>query len=165
MLSHLILMRHAKSSWPGDIPSDHDRPLTDGGKVTTEAVGRVLVARNYAPDTIWSSDSVRTRQTAMCLIRAIEGAQTVLYNSRLYHASAEEMLSICQEEDEPKGNLMILGHNPGMSGFHEYLTTQSYPYSPASCAVLSRQNNQGSNWLTPKAWRLIDIINPKELGL
>ena len=165
MLSYLLLMRHAKASWPGDIPSDHDRPLTDGGKTTAEAVGRVLIARNYAPDTIWSSDAVRTRQTAMCLIRTIEGAQSVFYNSQLYHASAEQMLSICQKEDEPSGNLMILGHNPGMSAFHEYLTAQSNPYSPASCAVLARQDYQGASWLDPKCWRLIDLINPKELGL
>ena len=158
-------MRHAKSSWPGDITSDHDRPLTDAGKDTAKAVGRVLGARNYAPDTIWSSDAVRTRQTAMCLIRAIEGAQTVLYNAQLYHASAEQMLNICQKEDEPSGNLMILGHNPGMMAFHEYLTAQSHGYSPACCAVLARQNHRGENWLDPKAWRLIDFINPEELAL
>ena len=165
MLSHLLLMRHSKSSWPDDIESDHERPLTESGKETAHAIGHLLSARNYAPDIIWSSDAARTRQTAMALIRAIEGAQTVLYNSQLYHASALQMLSICEREVEPSGNLMILGHNPGISAFHEYLTRQNHPYSPASCAVFARQDYNGESWLDPKTWRLIDFINPKELGL
>jgi len=94
MLSHLLLMRHAKSSWSDGSLSDHERPLNKRGEKAAIAVGEALVARGYAPDIIWSSDATRTRQTAMRLIRAIPGAQTVNYNSDFYHASLQTGLNI-----------------------------------------------------------------------
>jgi len=69
MLSHLLLMRHAKSSWSDGNLSDHERPLNKRGDKAAIAVGQALVARGYPPDIIWSSDATRTRQTAMRLIR------------------------------------------------------------------------------------------------
>ena len=105
-------MRHAKSSWSDGSLSDHERPLNKRGKRAAEAVGHALTARGYPPDIIWSSDATRTRETAMRLIRAIPGAQTVNYNSDFYHASLETVLSVCGKQIEPDGKLMLLGHNP-----------------------------------------------------
>jgi len=156
-------MRHAKSSWSDGSLSDHERPLNERGETAASAVGQALSARGYAPDIIWSSDSTRTRQTAMRLIRAIPGAQTVNYNSNFYHAGVETVLGICGKQIEPAGKLMLLGHNPGWAGLHEYFTGQYHDYPTGACTVLQRTDYQSGDWLDPKSWRMIDLILPREL--
>ncbi len=164
MLSRLLLMRHAKSSWSDGELSDHERPLNERGQRAATAVGAALTARGLAPDIIWSSDAKRTRETAMLLIRAIPGAQTVNYSSEFYHASVETVLRVCGQEIEPTGALMLLGHNPGWGGLHEYFTGRSHEYPTGACTVLTRKKNGTSDWLDPAAWKLKALILPRDLG-
>lgn len=163
MLSRLLLMRHAKSSWSDGQLTDHERPLNDRGRRAAKAIGSTLHARGYAPDIIWSSDAKRTRETAMLLIREIPGAQTVHYNPEFYHASVETVLKACGREIEPEAPLMLLGHNPGWSHLHHYFTGQSHPYPTGACTILTRKQNDVSDWLDPEAWRFTDLILPREL--
>ena len=163
MLTRLLLMRHAKSSWSDGALSDHDRPLNDRGRRAATAVGAALTARGFAPELIWSSDAKRTRETAMHLIRAIPGAQTVNYNSQFYHASVEMVLRVCGQEVEPTQPLMLLGHNPGWGNLHTYFTGQSHDYPTGACTVLTRKTNEVSDWLDPEAWRFTDLILPRDL--
>ena len=156
-------MRHAKSSWSDGTLTDHERPLNKRGEKAAIAVGQALVARGYAPDVIWSSDSTRTRQTAMRLIRAIPGAQTVNYDSNFYHASAQQVLNICGKQIEPTGKLMLLGHNPGWAELHIYFTGQAHDYPTGACTVLKRKNESDGDWLDPASWILIDLILPRTL--
>ncbi len=163
MLSHLLLMRHAKSSWSDGSLSDHERPLNERGKTAATNVGAALTARGYALDTIWSSDSKRTRETAMRLIRATPGAQTVNYTPDFYHAGVQDVLRVCGITPEPDGALMLLGHNPGWSDLHHYFTGQPHDYPTGACTVLKRVPKGQSDWLDPKAWRFVDLILPRDL--
>jgi phosphohistidine phosphatase len=165
MLPRLLLMRHAKSSWADAEQSDHERPLNDRGRRAATAVGAALTARGYAPDLIWSSDSKRTRETAMRLIRAIPGAQTVTYSADFYHASAETVLRACGKQPEPEQPLMLLGHNPGWSQLHAYFTGQQHDYPTGACTVLTRKHNDISDWLDPAAWDFTDLILPRSLDV
>ena len=166
LLTHLLLMRHAKSSWANPAMNDHDRPLDEDGETDAHAMGSILQARTYAPQLIWCSDSQRTKQTASLLIRAIPGAQTVMHSREFYHVSAQGALDIAEKLGEPKGvsRLMWLGHNPGWSALHEHFTTQSHSFPAGSCAVLNR-TQAGTDWLSPQNWRLIEFIDPAELSI
>lgn len=163
MLTHLLIMRHAKSSWSDGTLSDHERPLNTRGIESARAMGAALHARGYAPNTIWSSDAARTRQTAMGLIRAIPGAQTVEYSSDFYHASASQVISVCGHQKEPDGRLMLLGHNPGWAELHSYFTNQESDFPTAACTVLTRTKDGDGDWLAPKSWRMADFITPRDL--
>ncbi len=161
MLDRLLIMRHAKSSWSDGALRDHQRPLNDRGKTSATNIGAALHARGYAPQIIWSSDAVRTRETAMRLIRAIPGAQAVEYISGFYHASAENVIEICNSKPEPDGTLMLLGHNPGWTHLHHYLSGQWQDYPTGACGVFERLND--GHWLSPASWRLKEIIYPRDL--
>jgi phosphohistidine phosphatase len=163
--TYLCLMRHAKSSWANGDLSDHQRPLNERGREAAPLIGGVLAARNYAPDIIWSSDARRTRETAMCLIRAIPGAQSVTYNSDFYHASAQQVISICDKTPFPDGqNLMLLGHNPGWAELFFYLSGKSYDFPTAACAVFRAKVTLEADWLRPVNWELVDFLVPKALA-
>ena len=161
---YLLLMRHAKSSWAEAGLTDHQRPLNKRGEKAAMAVGAELHARGYAPDIIWSSDSKRTRLTAMRLIREIPGAQEVHYNPDLYHAGPEQVIQICQDTPFPVGNLMLLGHNPGWAELHYYLSGQDHNFPTAACAVYKARKPITANWLVPENWRLVDFIIPRDLN-
>lgn len=163
-LQTLLLMRHAKSSWSDAELTDHQRPLNGRGKKAASAVGAALTARGYLPELIWSSDSTRTRETAMRLIRAIPGAQMVNYVPEFYHASAEEVLHYAAKAGEPNVEaLMFLGHNPGWSELLQIFTGQFHAFPTAACCVLKRIGE--SDWLAPKSWRAVDMILPRDLDL
>ena len=163
MLTHLLLMRHAKSSWADANQTDHERPLNERGRQAATDVGQALTARGYAPENIWSSDSKRTRETAMRLTRAIPGAQRVDYFSEFYHASPQNVLYVANREGEPSGveRLMWLGHNPGWAHLHSIFTGQDHPFPTGACTVLSRISD--GDWLSPDSWHMIDLILPREL--
>lgn len=163
MLTHLLLMRHAKSSWNSEVETDHARPLNGRGRQAATGVGQTLHARGVAPQLIWSSDSKRTRETAMRLIRAIPGAQRVDYYSEFYHASPANVFDVAQREGEPTGveRLMWLGHNPGWAELHAFFTRQYHDYPTGACTVLRRRGD--GNWLEPTSWTLADLILPRDL--
>lgn len=163
MLTHLMLMRHAKSSWDTPDQSDHARPLNKRGRKSAEAIGMALHAKGLAPDLIWSSDAERTRETALRLIRVIPGPQKVVYGAEFYHASAEEAITQCQKCGEPAvDKLMLLGHNPGWATLYEYYSGQYEAFPTGSCAIFERIPGD-KNWLSNKSWRLIDFLRPRDL--
>jgi hypothetical protein len=42
MQRRLMLMRHAKSSWKSQVPTDHERPLNERGRRDAARVGKRL---------------------------------------------------------------------------------------------------------------------------
>ena len=162
MLTHLLIMRHAKSSWSDANQSDHERPLNDRGRRGATAVGHALTARGYAPEVIWCSDSKRTRETAMRLIRAIPGAQRVDYFTEFYHASPSDAFRTAREHGEPDcERLMWLGHNPGWAELHGHFVGYDVDFPTGACLVLKRIDD--GDWLLPESWKKIDFILPRDL--
>jgi len=164
MLNHLLIMRHAKSSWEFEDLSDHQRPLNKRGERSADVIAQTLTTQGLAPDMIWCSDAERTSQTAKRLIRLIPGRQTVFYNPALYMASQGQILQICEQAGEPDDTdrLMILAHNPGMAHLFEYFTKRTHNYPTAACAVFSRRNS-GAHWLSSEAWQFRQLLLPRDL--
>ena len=162
MLTHLFLMRHAKSSWDNPELVDHERPLNKRGRRSADLIGQTLHARGYAPQIIWSSDSTRTRETAQRLVRAIPGPQSAFYTGDLYHASAQNMLRFMEKQGEPDcQRLMVLAHNPGMAELFEFFSGQHRDVPTAATAVFKRIGKAA--WLERESWQLIDLLLPREL--
>jgi len=155
-------MRHAKSSWKFDELSDHARPLNARGKRAAKAVGQVLHARSIFPKTIWSSDSTRTRETARRLIDQTVDI-FVEYFDGFYHSGANNVLYLSAEKGEPEdGPLMLLGHNPGWEELVYFFAGSSHRMPTGACAVLTRVDDK-ADWLSPDAWRLQELILPRDL--
>ena len=58
----LVLMRHAKSNWSGDL-SDFDRPLNSRGISSARALGNWLRSNDLLPDFALVSAAKRTVET------------------------------------------------------------------------------------------------------
>ena len=107
----LILMRHAKSSWDDICQPDHDRILNERGRRNAQAMGDWLREHAYLPDLILCSTAARTRET----LRLLRLDAPVRYEDRLYHASADTLLTSLQDVDGKA--VLIVAHNPGIGTF------------------------------------------------
>lgn len=163
MLTHLLFMRHAKSSWKDSTLTDHARPLNKRGKREADIIAQTLVSKKLAPDTIWASDAIRTQETAARLIRIIPGAQTIIKVPEFYHARAAHVLDQCTKTQPPEGKLMLLGHNPGWSELAQIFTNIPIGMATAECLVFMRINKPTAPWAKPENWRLIDRLEAKSL--
>ena len=107
-MKRLILMRHAEAGWHINM-DDHERPLSASGIRDAKKIGSWLKEKEYIPDEVISSTSVRTRETLSCLF--LECPQ--IFEKSLYLADAEQMKSTLQTLLSE--TVILLAHNPGIT--------------------------------------------------
>ena len=156
----LLLMRHAKSSWNHGELKDHQRPLNERGQRASRNIGGVLRAQGLIPDTVWSSDSMRTRQTYEYMFPKSDIEP--LWLDGFYHAPANQVLYICEQNGEPAGKtLMLLGHNPGWEDLLFHFSGLSKRMPTGACAIFKRTRTP-AHWLERESWHLKDILHPRD---
>ncbi len=118
----LTLLRHAKSSWKDTTLADRDRPLNKRGERDAPKMGRRIDAAGIRPSLIVSSPAVRAWRTATIVAKALGYPLEFLQREKdLYLASLDELLDIVMQTDEGFNNLMVVGHNPGLTDFANFL--------------------------------------------
>ncbi len=160
MVSRLILMRHAKSSWKYHDLSDHERPLNKRGRKASVKIAKELIRLEWMPDRLYSSDSERTRETWSRMSNHIKGVE-VEYNRKLYHSGTKKILKNIPDEPECE-TIMILGHNPGCADFLSYLCGEWHRMPTAATALLTIKNPNES-WKNESNWILSELLLPREL--
>ncbi len=119
----LTLVRHAKSSWSNTHLSDRDRPLNKRGKRDAPVMGKRMVEHGIRPSLIISSPAKRAWSTAKLVAAEISYPIEFLQREdSLYHASLNEILGVIVAQDNRFNNMMIVGHNPGMTDFANFLS-------------------------------------------
>lgn len=124
----LLILRHAKSAWDTDAPSDFERPLSKRGRRDAPRVGRFLAGNNLLPDHVISSPATRARQTvvAVCAEMGIAEEQ-IHWDERIYHASTGALMDVLSETPEQAGRVLIAGHNPGLESLLQTLSRDPLP--------------------------------------
>jgi phosphohistidine phosphatase len=112
----LTLLRHAKSSWSDDTIPDLDRPLSTRGERDAPEMASRLLARAEHPDLIVTSHARRALQTARIFARALGVPDSRLLVERaLYLATPGEIMALIARQRDAVSDLMVVGHNPGMT--------------------------------------------------
>ena len=129
----VILLRHAEAG-PGNAgQGDIERALTRQGRSQAEQVGRWLGQQDICAEiAVRVSPARRTRETAE---RALAGWHTgsVDTDERLWNASLEMLLELLRTVD---GDLLLVGHNPGLEQLRRAWTGMLLPVSVGSAHVL-----------------------------
>ena len=112
-MKHLILLRHAKSSWDDPNLDDFDRPLAPRGEKDAPKMGRALNAASSLPDLVVCSTATRARQTAAIALKAAGYKGPVRHEDRIYEASVEALIDVVRSIDDAVDTAMLVGHNPG----------------------------------------------------
>jgi phosphohistidine phosphatase len=112
----LTLIRHAKSSRDDMSLEDFVRPLNDRGKRDAPEMGRRLRESGVQSDLIVSSPAKRAIKTARIIAGEIGFPEAdILEAAGIYEAAADELLGLVQGLPEEKRDVMLVGHNPGLT--------------------------------------------------
>ena len=152
MRTRLIIMRHAKSSWPDASLEDHDRPLNKRGRRDAPRIAQELHDREWIPDRIRVSTSKRTLET-LELMEAISGNSTIDAEPSLYYSNISTLLQAVEEVEGGK-TTMILSHNPGSEILVHQLSNRLEVMPTAAAALFEKQQ---------EGWTLVHVLRPKEL--
>lgn len=137
-MKRLILVRHAKSDWSLPDQEDWDRPLNARGQRDAPEMARRFRARRLRPDLILTSPAVRALATATIMTRALRVAPSLLRaEERLYLASPQDTLAVLRELGGAARQLMVVGHNPGITEFANRLSAGDTIDNMPTCAVFT----------------------------
>lgn len=140
----LTLVRHAKSSWDYPELRDRDRPLNKRGERDAPVMGQRISAAGIRPSLIITSPAVRALTTAKTIAAEIDYPLEFLQREAgLYLASLDDFLAIVAAQDAGFNNIMVVGHNPGLTAFANFLSpslTSNVPTSGVVCVNVDREN-------------------------
>jgi phosphohistidine phosphatase len=118
----LTLVRHAKSSWGDSALTDRQRPLNARGERDAPEMGTRIAQHGIRPSLILTSPAVRARTTATIIAHELGYPIEFLQSEdALYLASLDDILDVVVAQDNGFNNLMIVGHNPGLTEFANFL--------------------------------------------
>lgn len=174
-MKRLLLLRHAKAEAHADGKDDRSRALTERGRIDAARMAVFMRKKQYLPDFVLCSTSVRTRETLEYWSVAIAENPKAQYSDALYLAEPETMLSLIRRAPDTSKALMVVAHNPGTEqiamallreelkrGERDHADAMEEKYPTASLAVIAFE---GDSWksVKPASGKLIDFVRPKDL--
>jgi phosphohistidine phosphatase len=133
----LLLLRHAKSDYPGGVV-DHERPLAPRGEREAGLAGDWLRANAPAVDAVLCSTATRTRQT----LQRTRIDAPVHFVDRLYDATPgaviDEVNGVGSRFDADIATLLVIGHEPAMSAVALGLATADGSNSTAAQRISTK---------------------------
>ena len=169
MTKTLILFRHAKSSWAGNI-EDHERPLADRGRRAAPVMAQWLAGKGLKP-TVALVSTARRAQETWALVAPELGKVTKRDVAEIYEAPAGRMLDAIRAVEHSVESLIIIGHNPGMEEVAKLLMKDDGgeagarlrgKFPTAGIAVLDLPVDDWTE-VEPHIADLADFVTPKSL--
>ncbi|MCB0488027.1 MAG: histidine phosphatase family protein [Cyclobacteriaceae bacterium] len=130
----LHLLRHAQSAERQHSQHDRDRDLTTLGMKEAAIIGHHLKKNDSNIDLVVTSVAKRAQDTASQIHGILNLNYDVKVVEDLYEASVRTLLSITNQLDDEYKQVLLVGHNPYLSYFAEYLS-RSEVGSMATCGL------------------------------
>jgi phosphohistidine phosphatase len=117
----LMLLRHAKSSWPSGV-QDAERPLSERGEAAARLMGGYMAHHALMPERVLCSPARRTRDTWTGISAQWPAAAAdAVFDAHLYGATHRGILSAIRSQADSVRGLLVIGHNPGLQEAAEWL--------------------------------------------
>lgn len=159
----LTLLRHAKAITAVPSMPDRERPLKDRGRRDAVRMGHRLQRAGVAPSLILTSPALRTLETARLVARETGcPAKCLQIEADLYLASPEEILGVIGCQDNALKDILVCGHNPGLSELLNQLTGADIDDLP-TCGFGIIEAAIG-RWDQLREGRLLQFDYPKNTG-
>lgn len=129
MSRELLILRHAKSAWDTDAPTDFERPLAKRGRKAAPRVGRWLNQKGLVPDYVVSSPAERAKQTVLAVCGQLGiSPEKLNWDQRIYGGGTASLVGVLRESPAEARRIMIAGHNPGLEMLLQFLCESPVPY-------------------------------------
>lgn len=117
----LHLLRHGKTHQHSDTGRDYDRKLNEKGWLQCELLADYFDQKKLNCE-VWCSSAKRTRETFTRVSKKVQMKKVVMRDD-LYLCSRETLLEALWERSGDE-DLLIVGHNYGISDLATYLTDE-----------------------------------------
>ena len=132
-MKHLLLVRHAKSSWDNFSVKDFDRPLNERGKKDAPLMAKRLLKKDIMIDAFISSPAKRARKTAEAFVKEYKGdKEHLILLDELYLASPSAFEEVIKNINDRYHSIAIFSHNEGITQFANSLTDTKTDNIPTS---------------------------------
>lgn len=121
-MKKILLLRHGNAVSSGSGMADYDRPLSSRGKKEINNIAYKLTESKLLPDMIVSSTAVRAFSSAEIIRNFLQLTNSIRGTEVLYSASISEYINILKSQKESISTILIVAHNPTVSGFIIRLT-------------------------------------------
>ncbi|MEM7687202.1 MAG: histidine phosphatase family protein [Pseudomonadota bacterium] len=170
-MKKLILLRHAKSSWKDAQLSDHDRPLNKRGQQASPVIASWLMELEHAPDHVFCSTSVRTRETYAMMQDVMTALPAAEYSAELYHAAPDTMLDLIRTAPKDAECVMLVGHQPGLGAMTRVLSREratrrcerAFQHFPTAAAAVLEFDVEDWGQVDYAMAKFVDFAMPREL--
>ncbi len=152
----LYLLRHANAAHISPSGKDIDRPLSSIGIKQAILLGDYVSTLNLIQTSIYISSSQRTRETETYALKSCTNNKE--FQDELYLTSSKELLNFINGQNTPN-NILILGHNEGISSLASYLTDQYIALNTANCITIEF-DCVNSNEISGSMGKVIDFFTP-----
>ncbi|PID34418.1 MAG: phosphohistidine phosphatase [Thiotrichales bacterium] len=160
MTKKLLLVRHAKSGWEDFSQPDHNRPLDKRGLADAPMMGQRLLRKQIVPDLIVSSTAYRAEATAKIIATELKLLDKVTTNSNIYEAGIGNLMDVILGLEDQFDQVMLVGHNPGLTLLVNYLQDDKYISNMQTCAT-ALLSFEVESWADVEAGKLLDYDYPK----
>ncbi len=160
-VKQLWLLRHAKSDWDDPGLPDHDRPLNDRGHKDASLMGEYIHERHIQFDLVLCSSALRTRQTLEHLQLGV--AAEVIYDTKLYRATAQDLLDYLARTVDPASSILLVNHNPSITELAAMLAIDPDEIYALPTAALAELHLPIDSWndITPRIATVESFTTPK----
>ncbi|GAB3947875.1 phosphohistidine phosphatase SixA [Spirosoma harenae] len=160
----LYIVRHAKAEDRAIFMVDHDRQLTPDGIIAAARMGRYLHQKSILPDVIISSTAPRAKDTAKVLAEQIgHDTAQIRLDDKLFDGGPKAYLAAINALPADVQVAMIVGHNPDVSYFAEFLTHQDVGSMSKGAVVAIDLGNLNWPEVSGRTGSILFQIGPKEI--
>lgn len=132
----LSILRHAEAEIGTGELGDFNRQLSPTGKHQICRLNEVLKKNDFKIEFLLSSPAKRAFQTTEFISKDMKPVD-IVFEKEIYEAEPEDLLKLIQNTDDNIENLLLVGHNPGLSALISYITGDGYiNLRPGMMAVL-----------------------------
>jgi phosphohistidine phosphatase len=162
-MKHLLLLRHAKSSWANPELDDIDRPLNKRGKRASGDLAGWFRETGWAPDEVLCSAARRTRETCERLGLACEPT----LRDDLYDAQTGDLLAAIQ--GAAGDTVLMVGHNPAIGALARLLAASPpdharFPDYPTGALTILRFDLDDWARIQPGSGEVVTFLTPHDLA-
>lgn len=122
MAKQLLIIRHGKSDWAEPGTSDFDRPLNHRGNKNAPEMAERIIRKELVPELIVSSPAKRAITTAGHFAATWQIPITnIQQEATIYEANVTALLQVINKLSNNVEKVALVGHNPGLTDFINYL--------------------------------------------
>lgn len=134
-MKRIYIVRHGKAE-EGIGKADFERNLIAKGERKTKKIANYLANKKVKVDWVLASMAHRTKQTAHIIIEELSIGETKFQEEKaLYLASVNSILEVIYGVSDSIEDLLLVGHNPGVSSLATYLSNEDIDWMPTSAVV------------------------------